>query len=99
MVFNLNLKNAPPFSANLFGNSGSAIRFRSSNVEDVLPPLDEQSAMAAAESAAQGRDLIFANHRITISPAVPPESLAGMTSPSAVSNTYTSGEDAGPSVV
>jgi len=93
------LEEAPPFSANLFGNSGSAIRFRSSNVEDVLPPLDEQSAMAAAESAAQGRDLIFANHRITISPAVPPESLAGMALPSAGLVNHVSDDDAGPSVV
>lgn len=72
------LQDAPSFTADLFGNSGSAIKFRSSNTEDVLPPLDEHSAMEAAESAAQGRDLIFANHRVTLSPAIPPEALSGI---------------------
>ena len=75
---NFAVEDAPAFSADTFGNSPTAIQLRSKNVAEVLPPLNDTSALESADAAAKGRDLLFAAHRLTISPPVAPELLAGI---------------------
>lgn len=75
---NFGVVDAPSFSADSLGNSPAAIQLRTNNVAESLPPLTDASALESADAAAQGRDLLFAAHRVTISPPISPELLAGI---------------------
>lgn len=75
---NFGIDDAPAFSADILGNSPTAIRLRSNNIGEILPPLTDASALDSAHAAATGRDLLFAAHRLTISPPIAPELLAGI---------------------
>ena len=75
---NFGADDAPSFAADTLGNSPTAIQLRTKNVAETLPPLTDASALESADAAAKGRDLLFAAHRVTISPPIAPELLAGI---------------------